>query len=502
MSTDPVLAPSPSPAPSGASAAVARARSAQLSWAELSVDARLQRLEPLRDRILDRAEQIASLVHEEVGKPEVEALLGEVLPSADVVGYWTTAIAELLEASPLRLDWMAYPGKEGVIRREPRGVVALIMPWNFPVALPLRTIVPALLAGNAIVFKPSEVTPRSGALVADLFEGLVPDGLVTVVQGAGDAGAELCAADVDLVVFTGSVATGRKVAHACAEKLVPCSLELGGKDAAIVLSDANLDRAAHGIVWGAMMNAGQNCASVERVYVERSVAEEFTAKVVAAVSKLRSGADVGPLATEAQRAIVARHVEDAKAAGAKVLAGGVGGDGDPRSYAPTVVRVDSEDTALMKDETFGPVLPIVVVEGAEDAVERANASRYGLTASVWTRSRDQGEVLARKLRAGVVTINNHGFTGALPAAPWSGVGETGWGITGSPLALEALTRPRFVLAERGRRRSELWWFPYTPALRTLAVSMAIVRSGTRGIVEKLRAVAALVRAMLARGREI
>ncbi len=502
MSTEPVLAPSPvepSLAPvADVMSAVARARAAQRTWAELSVEARVKTLGALKDRVLDRAEAIAAVVHEEVGKPEVEALLGEVLPSADVVAYWTRSIGEMLEPSPVSLDWMAYPGKEGMIYREARGVVAVIMPWNFPVALPLRTIVPALLAGNAVVFKPSEVTPRSGALVAALFDGLLPEGLVEIVQGGSDVGADLCAADVDMVVFTGSVAAGRKVAHACAERLVPCSLELGGKDAAIVLRDANLDRAANGIVWGAMMNAGQNCASVERVYVERSIGEEFTRKVTAAVARLRPGVDVGPLATDAQHAIVVRHVEDAKAKGAKVLVGGGDGKDSGRAYLPTVLRVERDDTALMHEETFGPVLPIAFVDGPEEAIARANGSRYGLTASVWTRDRDKAEALARRLRAGVVTINNHAFTGAIPAAPWSGHGESGWGITSSPLALDALTRPRFVLADRGRAKTELWWYPYTPALRALAVSMAIVRSGARGILEKARAVVTLVRAMLAR----
>jgi acyl-CoA reductase-like NAD-dependent aldehyde dehydrogenase len=510
MSTEPVLAPQPAESPASTEVAlpstdvagvVARARAAQREWAELSVDARVDKLEGLKDRILDRAETIAALVHEEMGKPEVEALLGEVLPSADVVSYWTKSIGEWLEPSPVSLDWMAYPGKEGMTYREPRGVVAVIMPWNFPVALPLRTIVPALLAGNAVVFKPSEVTPRSGALVADLFEGLVPDGLVAAVQGAGDVGAALCAAEVDLVVFTGSVAAGRKVAHACAERLIPCSLELGGKDAAIVLKDANLDRAANGIVWGAMMNAGQNCASVERVYVDRSVGEELTRKIKEAVSTLRLGVDVGPLATDAQHAKVAGHVSDAKEKGAKVLVGGEDGEGTARAYLPTVVRVEADDMALMKEETFGPVLPIAFVDGPDEAIARANASRYGLTASVWTRNRENAERLARTLRAGVVTINNHSFTGALPAAPWSGQGETGWGITNSPLALDALTRPRFILADRGRKKTELWWYPYTPALRAIAVSMAIVRSGTKGILEKARAVVALIRAMMARGGE-
>ena len=298
------------------SVTVAKARGAQRAWAETSVEERAKRIAQVKDRILERAEAIAQCVHEEVGKPDVEALLGEVLPSADVVDYWTRAVIEMLDPIEVEIDPLAYPGKSGVIHREARGVIGVIMPWNFPFALPLRTIIPALLAGNAVVFKPSEVTPKSGVLVAEVLAGVVPEGVFGVVQGDGEVGAALCDADVDLVVFTGSVATGRKVAHACAERLIPCSLELGGKDAAIVMADANLERAANGIVWGAMMNAGQNCAAVERVYVDRKVADSFIKKVTQVVATLREGTDVGPLATAAQRAIVARHVEAAKTAGA------------------------------------------------------------------------------------------------------------------------------------------------------------------------------------------
>ncbi len=494
---------------------VARARSAQPVWAELRVSERARRIAPLKDRVLERAGAIADCLHEEVGKPSVEALLGEVLPSADVVQYWTHAIPDLLEPADVEMDSIAYPGKRGTMFREARGVVGVIMPWNFPVALPLRTIVPAILAGNAIVFKPSEVAPRSGALVAGLFAGLVPDGVIGIAQGGGDVGAALCAADVDLVVFTGSVATGRAVAHACAEKLIPCSLELGGKDAAIVLADADLERAANGVAWGALMNAGQNCASVERVYVDKRIADAFTKRVCAVVASLRQGVDVASLATSAQRAVVQRHVEESMATGAEILARGSEGtrgsvpprprdpatDRDARSYLPVVVRVQSDDSALMRDETFGPVLPIAVVDGVEEAIARANASRYGLTASIWTRDHDKAQGIARRLHVGVVTINNHGFTGAIPAAPWGGRGETGWGITGSPLALDALTRPRFVLTDRGRAKRELWWFPYTPTLTTIASAMVTLRCSSRGLLVRARALLALAWAMLARSRE-
>jgi acyl-CoA reductase-like NAD-dependent aldehyde dehydrogenase len=475
------------------SALVTRARRAQSAWADKPVEARVKALAPLKGRILSAAERIAKTVHDEVGKPEVEAIMGEVLPSADVVAYWCEQIPELLEPVEAELDPLAYGGKTAWTRREPRGVVALIQPWNFPFALPLRTLVPALLAGNAVVFKPSEVSPKCGALVVELLSGLVPDGLVVLAEGDGAVGAALCAAEVDVVVFTGSVATGKKVAHACAERLVPCALELGGKDAAIALADCDLERTANGIVWGGLLNAGQNCASIERVYVEKAIAKELTDKIVAKVKALKKGVDVGPLSTAAQRATVERHVAAAKEAGAEILCGGEPGDGN--AFDATVVSVEGDDSALMTEETFGPVLPIRVVASADEAIELANKSRYGLTASVWSKDTARAEKLARRLRAGVVTINNHGFTGALPQAPWSGVGETGWGITSSPHALDTLTHPRFVLVDRSRAKKELWWYPYTPTLRTIGLAMAKLRGGAKGVGDFFGALFALLGAM-------
>lgn len=472
--------PDVQPTPLSSVAAVTRrAREAQAKWAATDLAKRIKTVAKVKERILSRAEEIGKIVHLETGKPDAEALLGEVLASADVVAYWADVIEDELQPFEPDIDALSYPKKSGWIHRDPRGVLAVIMPWNFPFALPLRTIIPALMAGNAVVFKPSEVTPRTGRVVAELFDGLVPDGLVGVVQGGGDAGAALAEADVDLVVFTGSPASGRKVAHACAERLLPCVLELGGKDAAIVLADADLERAANGIVWGAMMNAGQNCGAVERVYVETSVAKELTDKLVAATKALRLGDDVGSLTTAAQRAIVERHVEAAKKAGGEVLTGGetCEAPGAKLGYRPTVVSLDDDDNPLVKDETFGPVVPVMKVANVDEAIERANASRYGLTASVWTRNVKKGEALASRLRAGVVTINNHSFTGAIPSAPWGGVGETGWGVTGSPLMLEHLTRPRFVLVDRNRAAREVWWFPYTGTLKKLALTFAALRGG-------------------------
>lgn len=486
-------------APSDLTKTLERAHTASEKWGDRDIEERKKALEPLGKRILEAAEAIATIVRSETGKPEVEAILGEVLASADVVAHWCAVAEDLFEPEEVELDALAYPKKYAFVHRVPRGVVAIVMPWNFPFALPLRAIVPALLAGNAVVFKPSEITPRTGEKIRELLEGLVPDGVFQVVQGGRELGAALVASDVDAVVFTGSPAAGRKVAAVCAERLVPCALELGGKDAAIVLEDANLERAANGLLWGAMMNAGQNCGAVERIYVVEKVAAELKAKIVVAAKALEEGRDYGPLTTAAQRAIVARHLADAKEGGAKLLCGSFADDeGDEKTTAPlrpTVLEVESDDLAIMREETFGPVLPIRTVKDEAEAIRLANASKYGLTASVWTRDAERGEAIAKKLRVGVVTVNNHSFTGAIPAAPWTGVGESGYGVTGSHFALDIFTRPKLVLVDENKAKRELYWYPYTPILRTVAMALVLARGGAKSIGARIGAIFTLISAL-------
>jgi acyl-CoA reductase-like NAD-dependent aldehyde dehydrogenase len=476
---------------------VAAAREAMADWAGQSVADRVEAIAKIKRRILERAEEIADIVHREVGKPIEEAALAEVLPNADLVDYWCDTIEELLEAAPIDLDPLSYPGKTGRVQRDPRGVVALITPWNYPVAIPLRTLVPALLAGNAVVFKPSEVTPRCGALVASLFEGVLPKGVLTLVQGGADVGKALVDADVDLVVFTGSVPTGRAIAVRCAERLIPCSLELGGKDAAIVLEDCKLERAAQGVVWGAFTNAGQNCAGVERVYVHEKIAKKFIDRVVEITKGLGKG-DRAVMTTTAQCDKVRSHLDAALESGAELLAGGAPEEGS-LAFPPTVVKIegDSAESTAMTEETFGPLLPIQIVESEDEAVRLVNASSYALTTSVWTKRVACGRALARRLKSGVVTINNHAFTAALPAAPWTGTGDTGYGITNSSHCLSSLTRVRFLLEDTNGAPRELWWYPYTPVLRTIAFAMAKVRGGA-GVFGRIAAVFRLLPAIVKR----
>jgi acyl-CoA reductase-like NAD-dependent aldehyde dehydrogenase len=269
-------------------------------------------------------------------------------------------------------------------------------------------------------------------------------------------------------------------------------MELGGKDAAIVLEDAPVQRTARGLVWGAFTNAGQNCASIERAYVVRGIATELIVEIRKVIEELVPTRDIGPMTTNAQSDLVVSHITGAIAAGAEVVGGERPSPG-VRRIGPIVLRVEDEDCDLMREETFGPVLPIVVVADAEEAVRRANDSRFALTASVWTTRHDRGASIAKTLRAGVVTINNHAFTAAIPSLPWSGLGDSGFGVTNGPHALHAFVRPKLVLIDRNRMKSELWWYPYTPALRAVARAMAKLRGGAgifgrvSGLIELLTA---------------
>ena len=428
-------------------------REAQRDWAAQPIEARARLLARVGQRLADRGEELARVVCEETRKAPTDAWFADVVGNAELFSWWTGPGLAAIREQKAPISALKMPGKKATLRYEPKGVIGLITPWNYSAAIPLRTLIPALVAGNAVLFKPSEVTPRTGDLIVEAFQAELPGGLLTVVHGRQEAG-EAVIDHADHVVFTGSVATGRKVAVQCAEQLKTVSLELGGKDAAIVLDDCDLDRTVQGVLWGAMANSGQNCASVERVYVQGGIHKRFVEAMVAAAGKIT----VAPVATDAQDAIVRRHLDDATARGAKLHG----------TYPGPVILTDVPDDALvMTEETFGPLCPIVSVADSREAIRKANASRYGLTTSLWTQDIPRARTLASQAQTGVVTINNVSFTGAMPFAPWSGRRESGHGVTNSHLAIMEMVQPKFVLFDDAKA-PEAWWFPFSDQAVALA----------------------------------
>jgi succinate-semialdehyde dehydrogenase/glutarate-semialdehyde dehydrogenase len=450
-----------------AGSALEKAADAFSAWSRLSFVERGRRLLRLREVVLEQADALASLIAREQGKPVPEAHAVEIFPVLEALRHLALHAEETLRDEPVPSEVLLFVQKDCRVVYEPYGVVLVITPWNYPFGISLLEVASALAAGNTVVLKPSPAAVLVGLKIGELCQRAgLPDGVMSVVA-VDDAGAGALVEDPCLgkIVFTGSVQTGRKVMAAAASNLTPVVLELGGKDPAIVCRDAHLARAARGIVWGAFVNAGQTCASVERVYVEKEVAEPFVAKVVEETRKLRLGdpsrasTEVGPLTLERQRQIVAEHVADARARGAQVLVGGKTPDAPGYFYPPTVLTGVDHSMKIMREETFGPVLPIMAVDSLDEAIRLANDSDYGLTASGWTRDPQTAARLQRELQAGVVTINDCVSSFGEPTAPWGGYRRSGVGRTHGAAGLREMVRVKYVTFDPSRRAAP-WWYPY------------------------------------------
>lgn len=456
--------------PEQVAAAVARARTAQSAWATRPYAERAQVIRRAREIILDEMDAIARLISDEIGKPLAESLTTEITPTLDLLRYFADNTPKLLRPQKLDLG-LQYRllGRASKIIYHPIGVVGIIAPWNFPWATPLGEIAPALLAGNAVVLKPSELTPLTALKIAEVLQKAgLPDGLLEVVTGYGDTGAALIAARPDKIMFTGSTATGRKIAAAAAQHLIPVVLELGGKDPMLVLSDANIEVAAKAAVWGAFANAGQACASVERCYVHESVAPQFIAQVVAETKALRvnypatDALEVGSMSSARQLEIVEKHVADARARGAEILTGGQRVAGlTGHFYAPTVLAKVTHSMDIMREETFGPVLPIMTFRDENEALRLANDTIFGLTASVWTSDIKRGQRLAQQIMAGTVMVNEVLYTHGLAATPWGGMKQSGYGRTHGRDGLLEMVVPQHIHTNRVGFMPDVWWFNYS-----------------------------------------
>ncbi len=448
--------------------AVTRARAAQVEWAELGVRKRIAVLREFQRRLHEKKSEIAEAITREAGKPVAEALATEVLVVLDSARFLIYNAYRLLRDEPVPHGNLAAKLKSGWLVREPYGVVGIISPWNYPFSIPATETLAALIAGNAVVLKPSEFT----SLVALELESLllaagVPKNIFQVVVGDGTTGAALIQSQIDKLVFTGSVATGKRIAAAAAERLLPVMLELGGKDPMLVLDDADADVASSGAVWGAFLNAGQTCLSVERCYVHRSLYDAFVKACVEKTEKLKVGSgldpgtDVGPMIHERQLRIVEAHVEDAVACGARLLAGGSRIPALGRNfYAPTVLADVTHEMRIMREETFGPVLPVMAFESDGEVLQLANDSEYGLAASVWTHDRARGERLARRIRAGTVMVNDVVSCFGISEAPHGGVKSSGVGRSHGRFGLEEMVRLKYLDVDRMPGIKKVWWYGY------------------------------------------
>ena len=441
-------------------------------WAQLSLEDRGRYLERAAQVLIDEGDEIRDLLAREQGKPRNEAFSMEILPTIDALHWIANTGAEILADEKISMPQLFLKTKRSSYVYEPLGVIGIISPWNYPWSIPFGEVALALMAGNGVVLKPASLTPLIGQRIQQLFERAgVPEGLVRVVHGPG-TGSALVESSVGKVFFTGSVETGRSVAEGCASRLKGSVLELGGKDPMIVLADCNLDHAIAGAAWGGFANAGQTCSGIERVYVDRSVSDRFISGVVARAERLRVGdpmswdTEIGPMVSGEQLEIVRELVDDAVAHGATLRCGGpvdapAGLDG--AFYAPAVLTGVTHEMRIMREEIFGPVLPIIVVDSEAEAVSLANDSDFGLGASVWTSDRSRGERIAAEVQSGMVWINDHMFSHGACQCAWGGVKDSGLGRTHSKFGLYECVNVKLRTWE-GSAVRDPWWHPYDETL--------------------------------------
>ena len=445
----------------------ARGRAAQPEWEAYGFEGRGRVLSRAQKWLMDNAERVVETIVSETGKTWEDAQLAEIGYAGNAFGFWAKEAGSYLSDEKVKSSQLLVKGKKLILRYRPLGLIGVIGPWNYPLTNSFGDCIPALAAGNSVILKPSEITPLTSLLLAEgLRECGLPENVLQIATGRGETGAALVE-HVDMIMFTGSTRTGRKVAMAAAERLIPASLELGGKDPMIVLSDADLERAANFATYYSMQNAGQTCISIERVYVEEPVYDEFVAKVAEKVRRLRVGkpeglgsVEVGAITFPPQLEIIKDHVEDARQKGAKVLTGGRQAPGPGRFYEPTVLVDVDHSMKCMTEETFGPTLPIMKVQDADEAVHLSNNSHYGLGSSVFTRDVKRGEQIARRLEAGAATVNDAMINYTVLELPMGGAKASGLGSRHGAGGIRKYCSQQAIVVTRLGMKKEPFMYPY------------------------------------------
>jgi acyl-CoA reductase-like NAD-dependent aldehyde dehydrogenase len=447
----------------------ARGRAAQPEWEAYGFEGRARVLLRAQKWVMDNAERVVATICSETGKTFEDASLAEIGYAGNAFGFWAKEGPNYLADERIKSSQVLVKGKKLINRYRPLGLIGVIGPWNYPLTNSFGDCIPALMAGNSVILKPSEITPLTSLLMAEgLSECGLPENVLQIATGRGGTGAALVE-HVDMIMFTGSTKTGRKVAEAAARRLIPASLELGGKDPMIVLSDADVERAANFATYYSMQNAGQTCISIERVYVEEPVYDEFVAKVSEKVRELRVGKPEGPGSVEVgaitfppQMDTIKDHVADAIQKGARVLAGGNQTPGAGRFFEPTVL-VDVDHTMkCMTEETFGPTLPIMKVRDEDEAVRLANDSIYGLGASVFSRDTDRGEAVARRLESGAANVNDAMINYTVLELPMGGAKASGLGSRhGAGGIRKYCSQQAIVVTPKLAMKKEVFMYPYS-----------------------------------------
>lgn len=475
--TGEIIGYSPIHTPEEGREAIIHARQAQQAWGVLPLKERVRHVCRLRDYLVEHADEVSDTISKDVGKTRVEALATEVLPSIMATTYYARNAKRFLKPRRIRGGALLFFNKSSKIYRLPFGVIGIIAPWNYPLGIPMHEIVPALLAGNAVVFKTAAETQMVGLKLAEMTEAVgLPDGVFTHLNIAGSLISQIFLEPgnhVNKLFFTGSVSVGKALMAKAAETLTPVSLELGGNDPMLVCADANLERAVNGAVWGGLQNSGQSCGGVERIYVHKDVYQPFLKLLKERVDALRQGpdldynVDLGAMCTERQLKTIQHQVDDARAKGATVYAQAkVHKAYAHANFFPATVLTDVNHTMeIMREETFGPVLGVMPADNMEQAIALANDSHLGLTGSVWSNNTRQATAIGRQIHSGVITVNDHLLSHGMAETPWGGLKESGIGRSHGELGFDEMTEPQVIIKEMLYfSKRNVFWQPYSEAV--------------------------------------